>query len=103
MPLLPLLPGNLGFLPLLLITLAHGFASFVQTSYSTICEGVFILLPALLVFFSSGFHVGSINICYGLIDLLILHDFDIHLLGKGGWWRVSVGLKQKPVSVTLSF
>ena len=36
-------------------------------------------------------HVDSINICYGLIDLLILHGLDIYLLGTGGWGRVIVG------------
>lgn len=30
------------------------------------------------------FHIDSINICYGLIGLLILHGVDIHLLGKKG-------------------
>ena len=59
--------------------------------------GFFFLLPVLLVFFCDHYvlsfffspHVASINICYGLIDLLILHGLDIYLLGTGGWGRVS--------------
>ena len=71
----------------------------------------FFLLPVLLVFFCDHYvlsfffspHVASINICYGLIDLLILHGLDIYLLGTGGWGKVTVGAEAMSSCVILSF
>lgn len=75
---------------------------FVLSSHlhtTVLCGLFFFLITCILSFllwpytFSLFFfpHVDRINICYGLIDLLILHGLGIYLLGTGGWGRVSGG------------
>lgn len=43
-----------------------------------------VRFPFMIIYPHFFFHVDSINICYGLTDLLILHGLDIYLLGKKG-------------------
>lgn len=73
--------------------------SFLHTYTPLFYVGFLKKLPVFLVFFCDHIRslffffplVDRINICYGLIDLLILHGLDIYLLGTGGWGRVSGG------------